>query len=84
MRGSEEMASHILCYAPNATATWCPTADTTLEEEWKPDEGTIRVTYPRQHVWHLSQFTAYINAYEFVKMTDQLHIWPGALWREGK
>ena len=67
MRGSQEMAGHMLRYAPNAEAEWCAPI-----HAWDPPEGVINIRYPKQHIWHLSQFTAYINAYEFVKMADQL------------
>ena len=67
MRGSQELAGHMLRYAPNAEAEWCSPVNA-----WDPPEGIINIRYPKQHIWHLSHFTAYINAYEFVKMADQL------------
>ena len=67
MRGTQEMAGHMLRYAPNAIAEWCAPV-----HEWDPPEGVINIRYPKKHIWHLTQFTAYINAYEFVKMADQL------------
>ena len=67
MRGSQEMAGHILRYAQNAEAEWCKPV-----HDWDPLEGVINIRYPKKHIWHLSQFTAYINGYEFVKMADQL------------
>ena len=67
MRGSQELAGHILRYAPNAEADWQEAV-----QSWDPPEGVINIRYPQKHIWHLSQFSAYINAYEFVKMADQL------------
>ena len=67
MRGTQEMAGHMLRYATNAEAEWCAPV-----HSWDPPEGVINIRYPKQHIWHLSHFTAYINAYEFVKIADQL------------
>ena len=67
MRGTQEMAGHMLRYAPNAEAEW-----RNAIHPWDPPEGVINIQYPKKHIWHLSHFTAYINAYEFVKMADQL------------
>jgi hypothetical protein len=67
MRGTQEMAGHMLRYAPNAEAEWCGPV-----HDWDPPEGVINIRYPKKHIWHLSQFSAYNNGYEFVKMADQL------------
>ena len=69
IKGTREFASHLKSTSKNCDAFWFPRTDI---DPWSSSEGTIQIRYPRKHVWHLSQFSAYINAYEFIKMTDQL------------
>ena len=69
IKGTKEFASHLKSTSTNCDAFWFPRCE---NDSWASEDGTIQIKYPRQHVWHLSQFTGYINAYEFIKMTDQL------------
>ena len=69
IKGTSRFASHLKSTSENCDVNWFPK---TSFNEWASDDGTIEVRYPKKHVWHLSQFSGYINAYEFIKMTDQL------------
>ena len=69
IRGTKQFAAHLAASSSNCRARWFPPAD---KEPWAPSDGTIRISYPQEHVWHLSHFSAYINAYEMIKMADQL------------
>ena len=69
IKGTKEFASHLKSTSSNCDAWWFPKTDA---DPWSAEEGTIQIRYPRKHVWHMTQFSAYINAYEFIKMTDQL------------
>jgi hypothetical protein len=69
IRGDKTYAAHLAYTAKNADVWWAPKDH---NDPWSGDEGTTFVKYPRKHAWHLSQFSAYINAYEFTKMVEQL------------
>ena len=69
LKGTKEFAQHLKSTSDNCDTYFMEKTDADL---WEGKDGTIQVRYPNQHVWHLSQFTAYINGYEFTKMVDQL------------
>ena len=69
IKGSKTFASHLKATSDNCDSFWFPKTE---NEKWNGDDGIIQIRYPSKHVWHLSQFTSYINAYEFTKMADQL------------
>ena len=69
IKGTKEFAGHLQSTSANCNTWWMPKCDA---DPWASEEGTIQIRYPRKHVWHMTQFSAYINAYEFIKLTDQL------------
>lgn len=71
IKGSREFAEHLKSTSKNCNAYYCEKTDA---DPWEDDEGMITITYPKKHVWHMSQFSAYINAYEMTKMVEQLMI----------
>jgi len=59
-------------HAPHANVYWEPLTDVDVRHDDDDETGNISVAYPSKHVFHSSQLTAYINAYECCLMVDQL------------